>query len=184
MKRSLALSAAAFALMLALPALAQNSQAAPKLTPPPPPPGLNDPGPRVGGPDTSGMAPIPRPVPYDSSTEAAAAAASSSAPPPHSATDLPAMQDDGGAPHDAGGKAPPQVSVHKQGDDTVEEYRQGGRLYMVRITPKNGIPQTYMADESGKLRHDERDGPVSPVYYKIYEWGAPPKTSSEQQNDQ
>ena len=32
----------------------------------------------------------------------------------------------------------PQVTILKRGTDTVEEYRIGGRLYMVKVTPAGG----------------------------------------------
>jgi hypothetical protein len=77
----------------------------------------------------------------------------------------------------ANGEQAPAVSVKTAPNgDTVEEYRHGATLYMVRITPKNGVTQTYMVNGgTGKLIRDPRLGPVDPVYYTIYKWGAPPK---------
>ena len=63
--------------------------------------------------------------------------------------------------------------------DTIEEYRRGGRVYMVRIIPKNGVTQTYHYNSTdGSLVHDPKLGPVSPVYYDIYKWGGPKKPAS------
>lgn len=79
-------------------------------------------------------------------------------------------------------QAIPEVQVRKDGDRTIQEYRQSGRLYMVVVTPKNGIPQTYMVDPQGRLRGTNGEPPVRPVMYKIMEWGkaAPPaKTSGD-----
>ena len=58
---------------------------------------------------------------------------------------------DTGAPDDE-----PQVTIIKQTGQTVEEYRVGGKLYMVKITPKHGIPY-YLVDErgDGKLTRQE-----------------------------
>jgi hypothetical protein len=152
MKLPLVVVATVFAAVLALPAAAQDLQ----LKPLPPPPAMNSPGPKPA-------------------TQAQLDAAK------RDALTLPAMHDDGaGAPVDASGHTPPQVTVRSQGDDTVEEYRQGGKIYMVRITPKNGVPRTIMADDDGKLQRDPKLGPVAPVYYKVYEWGAAPKTAEEQ----
>ena len=77
----------------------------------------------------------------------------------------------------ANGEQAPTVAVKTEPNgDTVEEYRRGATLYMVRITPKNGITQTFMVNGgNGKLIRDPRMGPVDPVYYTIYQWGAPPK---------
>jgi hypothetical protein len=75
-------------------------------------------------------------------------------------------------PGDTGpSEAIPDVQVHRDGDQTIQEYRQSGRLYMVVVTPKNGVPQTYMVDNQGKLRDQAGQPPVRPVMYKIMEWG-------------
>ena len=42
----------------------------------------------------------------------------------------------------------PQVNIIKQTEQTVEEYRVGGRLYMIKITPKHGAPY-YLVDDRG-----------------------------------
>ena len=80
----------------------------------------------------------------------------------------------------ANGEQAPTVSVHtERNGDTVEEYRRGATLYMVRITPKNGVTQTFMVNGgTGKLIRDPRMGPVDPVYYTIYKWGTPPRPAS------
>lgn len=63
------------------------------------------------------------------------------------------------------------VTERKQGSDTVEEYREKGKLRMVRIVPKNGPAQTYYdRNGDGRLDRDSLDGPVAPVYFTIYEW--------------
>ncbi|KAA2284667.1 DUF2782 domain-containing protein [Arenimonas fontis] len=67
---------------------------------------------------------------------------------------------------------PPTVSIRTgENGDVVEEYRIGGRLYMVKITPRRG-PAYYLydTDGNGKLNRDERGPRVSPVYWTIYEW--------------
>jgi hypothetical protein len=42
----------------------------------------------------------------------------------------------------------PQVNIIKQTEQTIEEYRVGGRLYMIKITPKQGAPY-YLVDDRG-----------------------------------
>jgi len=69
------------------------------------------------------------------------------------------------------GQPLPEVSVHTQGDNTVQEYRRSGQLYMVVVTPKNGIAQTYMVDPQGRLVDEHGQKPTRPVMYKILEWG-------------
>ncbi len=66
----------------------------------------------------------------------------------------------------------PTVTIRKHDNgDTIEEYRQNGKLTMVKITPPNGIPYTLL-DTNGDGLLDRRDseGPVGPVYYTLYRW--------------
>ena len=67
---------------------------------------------------------------------------------------------------------PPTVSIRTEGNgDRVEEYRQNGRIFMVKVTPSRG-PAYYLMDTdgNGKLNRDDRDPRVSPVHWTIYEW--------------
>ena len=86
------------------------------------------------------------------------------------------------APRDARGEAPPEVTVHKQGDDTVQEYRRSGTLYMVVVTPKTGVPQTYMVDANGTWHASGAHEPVRPVMYKVMEWGKSKPAEAESQS--
>jgi len=50
----------------------------------------------------------------------------------------------------------PQVTIKQKGEDKIEEYRVGGRLYMIKVTPSHGTPY-YLVDERGDgvfNRHD------------------------------
>lgn len=63
------------------------------------------------------------------------------------------------------------VTERKEGNDTVREYREKGKLRMVRIVPKSGPAQTYYdRNGDGRLNKDSFEGPVSPVYFTLYEW--------------
>lgn len=42
----------------------------------------------------------------------------------------------------------PAVTITKQSELTVEEFRAGGRLYMIKVTPKIGPPY-YLIDDRG-----------------------------------
>ena len=68
--------------------------------------------------------------------------------------------------------AAPAVSIRTDGSgDVVEEYRQNGRLYMVKVRPTTGIPYTLMdTNGDGRLDQDDSEGPIRPVYYTLYEW--------------
>ncbi len=45
----------------------------------------------------------------------------------------------------------PQVTITKEAEQTVEEYRSHGRLYMIKVTPKHGKPY-YLIDDRGDGR--------------------------------
>lgn len=42
----------------------------------------------------------------------------------------------------------PQVTIRKRDGDTIEEFRRGGRLYMLKVTPSHGVPY-YLVDTEG-----------------------------------
>jgi hypothetical protein len=72
--------------------------------------------------------------------------------------------------------------VRQEGDNSVQEYSRNGRVYMVVVTPKNGIAQTYMVDPQGRVVDEHGQKPVGPVMYKVLEWGKakpPAENSSE-----
>jgi hypothetical protein len=63
------------------------------------------------------------------------------------------------------------VSERTEGTDRIREYRRNGILRMVRIQPRSGPEQIYIdANGDGRLDRDLIEGPVSPVYFTIYEW--------------
>lgn len=64
----------------------------------------------------------------------------------------------------------PQVTITKKGDMTIEEYRSGGKLYMIKITPKVGKPY-YMVDELGDgkfSRQESLDSGLRPPRWIIH----------------
>lgn len=66
----------------------------------------------------------------------------------------------------------PQVTIIKRGTDTVEEYRVGGKLYMLKVTPAHGIPY-YLIDEKGDgrmTRQDSLDFGLRPPLWVIHSW--------------
>ena len=61
----------------------------------------------------------------------------------------------------------PQVTIRKRGEDTVEEYRVGGKLYMIKVTPPGSRPY-YLIDDTGGGQFTRRDsldtGPRPPMW--------------------
>ena len=66
----------------------------------------------------------------------------------------------------------PEVTIIRRGEDVVEEYRVGGQLYMVKITPSKGLPY-YLVDSDGdgslETRRNELDNPEV-VKWPIFSW--------------
>jgi hypothetical protein len=131
----------------------------------PPPPGLNDPG--VTTPSAEGAK-------QGAAAPATAAEGSTSDPlAPLPKPDTRPVRDKSARDASATQQriAESDVTTRKQGTDTVEEYRQHGRVWMIRIVRPNGPVQTFMdTTGSGRLTRDPREGPVSPVYFSLYEW--------------
>lgn len=69
-------------------------------------------------------------------------------------------------------EAAPTVTIRKvENGDTVEEYREHGRITMVKVTPQRGPAYTLVdANGDGKLDRRDTEGPVAPIYWTLYEW--------------
>ena len=68
----------------------------------------------------------------------------------------------------------PAVKITRdEAGQLVEEYSLDGRIYMVKVTPKNAPPYYLLdTDGDGTLERDKTGlGPgISPVYWKLKEW--------------
>jgi len=151
--------AAAFAMTAGLAIAAPPDKTVPKADVPPPP-GINDPGvsaapaqaqPAAGTTeqgDADPLAPLPKP-------------------------DTRLVRDRVDRDPDAMNRrmANSDHVTRQQGDDTVDEYRQNGHVWMIRIQPRNGPVETFMdTTGNGRLTRDPQQGPVAPVYFSLYEW--------------
>jgi Protein of unknown function (DUF2782) len=59
---------------------------------------------------------------------------------------------------DVESKEPPVVvTTRKKGEDTIEEYRVNGQLYMIKVIPPEAPPY-YLVDPDGKGQFVRRDG--------------------------
>lgn len=56
----------------------------------------------------------------------------------------------------------PQVSVRRKGEDTIEEFRVGGRLVMIKVTPARGVPYILTDTKGDGLFTNRRDSLESP----------------------
>lgn len=56
----------------------------------------------------------------------------------------------------------PQITIIKKGEDTVEEYRIGGELYMMKVTPPHGVSY-YLLKEQKDGGWARMDGPTDHI---------------------
>lgn len=88
--------------------------------------------------------------------------------PPEEAGDVPIP------PKVPGEEIEPTVTIRVEEERTIEEYSYKGQVYMVKVTPKGGVPYYYLdTDGDGRLELDESQralNPVQPVYWKVKEW--------------
>jgi hypothetical protein len=64
----------------------------------------------------------------------------------------------------------PGVTITKQTELTIEEYRAGNRLYMIKVTPKHG-PAYYLVDDQGNgkfARQESLDSGFRPPRWVIH----------------
>ncbi|MEE8496690.1 MAG: DUF2782 domain-containing protein [Xanthomonadales bacterium] len=68
----------------------------------------------------------------------------------------------------------PAVTIREEEGRRIEEYWMNGRVYMIKITPKKGVPYYYIdTDGDGQLELDINQqalNPVQPVHWKVKEW--------------
>jgi hypothetical protein len=62
------------------------------------------------------------------------------------------------AGYEPDGADEPQITIVKRGEDTIEEYRINGELYMQKITPSHGVPY-YLVKETVDGGWARMDGP-------------------------
>ena len=67
----------------------------------------------------------------------------------------------------------PQVTIVQRKEETIEEYRIHGQLYMIKVTPKKGPPY-YLVDTNGDGRLDARRSELDPKLlipaWVIFKW--------------
>lgn len=66
----------------------------------------------------------------------------------------------------------PQVTIRKEKDRTVAEYRLNGRLYMMKVTQSNGLTY-WLVDERGDgqfTRRDSLDSGLRAPMWVIKRW--------------
>ncbi|MEQ1544544.1 DUF2782 domain-containing protein [Methyloglobulus sp.] len=76
-------------------------------------------------------------------------------------------------PVQSGEDMEPDITIIRKGKKTIQEYRRGGRLYMVKIIPDIGPPYYFIdSDGDGKMdvRGNDMDKGSRVNMWKILEW--------------
>lgn len=63
----------------------------------------------------------------------------------------------------------PQVTIKRRDGEKVEEFRSGGKLFLVKVTPDHGVPY-YLVDEKGDgafIRRESLDAGLKPPMWVI-----------------
>lgn len=79
-------------------------------------------------------------------------------------------------PVQSGEEMEPDITIIKKGKDTIQEYRRGGKLYMIKIIPQVGPPY-YMLDKNGDgvmdVKKNDLDRNTNINMWNILEWDWP-----------
>ncbi len=67
----------------------------------------------------------------------------------------------------------PEVTIIQREHDTIEEYRIQGRLYMIRVVPRRGVPY-YLVDTDGdghlETRRNEMTEDLLIPNWTLFRW--------------
>jgi len=67
--------------------------------------------------------------------------------------------------------ADPDVTIRQDGDKTIQEYRQNGFLYAIKITPKNGKPYFLVRADGSEGNFIRSDNPDMLIpAWEIFSW--------------
>ena len=76
-------------------------------------------------------------------------------------------------PVESGETLQPDITIIRKGENLIQEYRRGGRLYMIKVIPDVGPPY-YFIDTNGDghldVRGNDLDRPSRINMWKILEW--------------
>lgn len=122
--------------------------------------------------ETSEIAPIPAPPEMSPESKSGAVSPESQSEqsiPPVATPEPPDIP----TPVQSGENLEPDITIVRRGQDTIQEYRSNGVLYMVKVVPDIG-PAYYMIDTNndGKLdvQRSDLDRGLTVNLWKLFEW--------------
>lgn len=73
----------------------------------------------------------------------------------------------------SGEEMEPDITIIRKGKDTIQEYRRGGKLYMIKVKPQVG-PAYYLLDKDGDghmdIRKNDLDKNSDVNQWLLFEW--------------
>ena len=67
--------------------------------------------------------------------------------------------------------ADPDVTIRQDGDKTIQEYRQNGFLYAIKVTPKGGKPYFLVRSDGSDGNFIRSDNPDMLIpAWEIFKW--------------
>ncbi|MFU8788344.1 MAG: DUF2782 domain-containing protein [Methylobacter sp.] len=76
-------------------------------------------------------------------------------------------------PVQSGETMEPDITIIRKGKDTIQEFRRGGRLYMIKVIPPIGPPYYFIdTDGDGKMdvRRNDLDRGSNVQMWRLLEW--------------
>jgi hypothetical protein len=86
---------------------------------------------------------------------------------------IPLDQPDLPAPVESGKPMDPDVTIIRRGDETIEEHRQNGQVYMVKVNPSIGFPYAWVdLDRDGTLdsMHNDNQRGLNINRWTLFSW--------------
>jgi len=76
-------------------------------------------------------------------------------------------------PVHSGEEMEPDITITRKGEDTIQEYRRGGKLYMIKVIPQVG-PAYYWLDTNGDgtmdIKKNDMDRNTNINMWNIFQW--------------
>ncbi|MGY6275648.1 DUF2782 domain-containing protein [Methylomonas sp. MgM2] len=73
----------------------------------------------------------------------------------------------------SGEEMEPDITIIRKGKDTIQEYRRGGKLYMVKVIPQVGPPYYFLdlnGDGTLDVKKSDLDAQTNINLWTLFEW--------------
>ncbi|MEY2697093.1 MAG: hypothetical protein RL333_1231 [Pseudomonadota bacterium] len=86
---------------------------------------------------------------------------------------IPLDQPDLPAPVESGKPLDPDVTIIRKGDEMIEEHRENGQVYMIKVNPSIGLPYSWVdMDRDGTLdsMHNDNTRGMNINRWTLFSW--------------